>query len=63
MNWALQTYDPHAVNHFGFDNPILYLMMAIIIIPTVFSFYYGKAYVESVERKGQKIAEKKKKKG
>lgn len=59
MNWALQTYDPNAVNHFGFDNPLLYLMMAIIIIPTVFSFYYGPRYIEAVEKKGRKKAEEK----
>jgi len=59
MDWTLQTYDPNAINHFGFDNPLLYLMMAIIIIPTVFAWYYGPRYIQSIEKKGERIKRKK----
>jgi hypothetical protein len=44
------------VNHFEWSNPVLYLMMAIIIIPTVFSWYYGQAYVEKVSKAKSKKA-------
>lgn len=49
MDWALQSHDLHAVNHFGVGNPVLYMMMAIIILPTVFSWFYGKTQIEKDE--------------
>lgn len=60
MDWSLQTYAPNGINHFGFDNPLLYLMMAIIIIPTVFAWFYGPRYIQSVEKKGERIDRRKK---
>jgi hypothetical protein len=49
MDWALQSHDLHAVNHFGVGNPVLYMMMSIIILPTVFSWFYGKTQIEKDE--------------